>query len=658
MISVTQSIEALLEESRTIAPSEAFRKQANVTDASLWTRADVDPSGFWLDQAKELISWETEPTQGLDDSKAPFFTWFADGTLNVSANCLDRHVAAGRGDRVAYHYVPEPTDEEERTITYAELLADVERFANVLRSFGVERGDRVAIYMGMVPELPIAMLACARIGAPHSVVFGGFSATSLADRIQDAECKVLVTQDAAWRRGKRVLLKEIADQAVVDCPTIEHVVVVRRTGDEVAWNESLDTWWHDAVAGAEAHCSPVELSAEEVLYLLYTSGTTAKPKGIVHTSAGYLLGAITSMQWVFDLKSESDVWWCAADIGWVTGHTYIVYGPLASGVTSVLYEGAPDYPGWTRHWEIIAKHKVSIYYTAPTAIRAFVKAGDEHLGHHDLSSLRLLGTVGEPINPEVWVWYRDRIGRGECPVVDTWWQTETGAIAIAPVPGVTTLKPGSATRPLPGVDAAIFTEEGETRAGGEGGYLVIRRPMPSMLRTLWNEPERFRETYFSKYGPNVYVTGDGARRDLDGDFWLMGRVDDVINVAGHRLSTTEIESSLVGHPAVAEAAAIGADDEVKGQQIAAFVITKDGVEETEELRAELVQHVSDQISKIARPGMLLFAPDLPKTRSGKIMRRLLRNIAEGKPLGDATTLRDPEIVQSIKEDADRQLGRP
>ena len=652
---MSQAIEALLEENRRIPPPAAFTASARVSTPAIYDEADADFRAFWHGHALREISWYREPREVLDDSNPPFYKWFADGQLNVSYNCLDRHVAAGGGDKTAYVWIGEPADEERR-ITYAELLDEVSRCANALRELGVERGDRVAIYMGMVPELPIAMLACTRIGAAHSVVFGGFSANALADRINDAACNVLVTCDGAWRRGQVVPLKPMADQAVANCPSIEHVLVLRRTGNDVAMADGRDVWWHDVVSRSGATCEPESMNAEDVLYLLYTSGTTAKPKGICHTTAGYLLGCLLTHKWVFDIRPD-DVWWCAADCGWVTGHSYIVYGPLANHTTGVIYEGTPEYPTWERHWEIVAKHRVSIYYTAPTAIRAFVKAGDAYVGKHDLSSLRLLGTVGEPINPEAWMWYHSRIGRGECPIVDTWWQTETGSIMIAPLPGVTTLKPGSATHPLPGVAAEIVDEQGATVPRGGGGYLVLKRPWPSMLRTLWGDDDRFVETYWSRFGRDVYFTGDGAKTDADGDFWLLGRVDDVINVAGHRISTTEIESALVGHPTVAEAAAIGAHDPIKGEQICAFVIVKDGIEQTDALRSALIGHVATEIGKFARPGMLLFTSDLPKTRSGKIMRRLLKDVAEGRELGDATTLRDPAIVQTIKQQADDQLGR-
>ena len=649
-----QAIEAFLDEQRLFPPPPAFTASAHVHDEAIYAEAEADPVAFWTQRALADLTWFDPPTETLDDSNPPFFRWFADGTLNASVNCLDRHLAAGGGDKVAYIWVGEPGDE--RVFTYRALHDEVNRLANALKELGVRRGDRVAIYLGMVPELPMALLACSRIGAAHSVIFGGFSASSLAGRIQDAGCKVLITGDGGWRKGGVVPLKQAADDACEQCPTIEHVLVVKRTGDDVSWVEGRDVWYHDLVPGQPAWCEPERMGAEDTLFLLYTSGTTAKPKGIVHTTAGYLLGAKATHELVFDIK-PSDVYWCTADIGWVTGHSYIVYGPLQNHTTSVLYEGAHEHPSWSRHWEIVQRHGVTIYYTAPTAIRALIGAGDEHLDGYDLSSLRLLGTVGEPINPEAWIWYHERVGGGRCPIVDTWWQTETGAIMISPLPGVTTTKPGSATRPLPGISVAIVDEQGNAVARGEGGYLVITKPWPSMLRTLYGEDERFVETYWSRFGTRTYFAGDGAKTDTDGYFWLLGRVDDVINVAGHRMSTTEIESSLVSHPLVAEAAVVGAHDPIKGEGIAAFVTTIGGHGHTEELRQQLRQHVVEQIGKIARPSLLLFTPDLPKTRSGKIMRRLLKDIAEGRELGDATTLRDPTIVLAIKRQADEQLGR-
>ena len=650
---MSDAIEAHMDETRRVAPPAEFAKHARIHDRSLHDEAEADFTGFWMKRALEEITWTKEPTVALNDANPPFYKWFEDGELNLTYNCLDRHVEAGGGDKVAYTWIGEPG--EERVITYRELLADVERAANALKDLGVGKGDRVAIYLGMVPELPISMLACARIGAIHSVVFGGFAASALADRIQDASCKLVITGDGAWRRGQIIPLKDIADEAVAMCPTIENVLVVRRTEQDVAWTDK-DIWWHDALAAAAPNCPPEPMNAEDVLFMLYTSGTTAKPKGIVHTSGGYLLGAILSHQWVFDIKDD-DVYWCTADCGWVTGHTYVVYGPLANHTTGIIYEGTPEHPTWERHWEIVHKHKVTIYYTAPTAIRALIKAGPEAVEKYDVSSLRLLGTVGEPINPEAWIWYHEHVGGERCPIVDTWWQTETGSIVLSPLPGLSTTKPGSAIGPLPGMKPVIVDEQGAEVAIGGGGYLTLQRPWPSMLRTIWGDDQRFVDTYWNRFGNTVYFTGDGARTDDDGDIWLLGRVDDVINVAGHRISTTEIESSLVGHPAVAEAAAIGAEDPIKGEMIAAFVILRDGVDQSEELRADLAGHVAGDIGKFARPSLLLFAPDLPKTRSGKIMRRLLKNIAEGKELGDATTLRDPAIVQSIKADADRQMGR-
>jgi acetyl-CoA synthetase len=614
-----------------------------------------DPEGFWRDAATG-VDWVRAPDRILDASAAPLYRWFPDAQLNTCYNAVDRHVEAGRGDQPALIH-DSPVTGTVRTYTYRELRDEVALFAGALRRLGVAPGDRVVIYLAMVPEAVIAMLACARIGAAHSVVFGGFSSTSLAGRIDDAECKVLITADGGWRKGSIVPLKDNADAALEQSESVEHVVVVRRTGHEVAWTEGRDLWWHEQLAAAEEWCEPERVSAEEMLFLLYTSGTTARPKGILHTSAGYLLGAKLTHELVFDIR-EDDVYWCAADIGWVTGHSYIVYGPLANHTTGILYEGAPEHPAWDRHWEIIERHGVTIYYTAPTAIRAFVKAGAEHLEGHDLSSLRLLGTVGEPINPEAWIWYHQHVGGGRCPIVDTWWQTETGAIMISPLPGVTSTKPGSACRPLPGVRASVVDEKGNEVPLGEGGYLTLTHPWPSMLRTFYKDDQRYAKTYWERFGPRVYFTGDGAKRDSDGYYWLLGRVDDVINVSGHRISTTEIESALVGHPRVAEAAVIGAKDELTGESIASFVILRgSSAEGDESMRQELREHVAQVIGKIARPKLLLFTDDLPKTRSGKIMRRLLKDIAEGREIGDTTTLRDPEIVQSIKVQADRQLGR-
>jgi acetyl-CoA synthetase len=641
---MSDAIEALLAEGRTFPPPEGFVAGALVTDTALHDEADADLEGFWARQAGELLDW-FEPWQTVLEWDLPFAKWFVGGRLNVSYNCLDRHVAAGHGDQVAYHWVGEPGDT--RTITYADLLADVARFANALKGLGIQRGDRVNIYMGMVPELPVAMLACTRIGAVHSVVFGGFSSEALRDRINDAEAKVLVTADGANRRGSTVPLKEFADAAVAECPTIEHVVVLRRTGQDVPWTDGRDVWWHDAVAEQPDECEPEAMDAEDLLYLLYTSGTTAKPKGIMHTTGGYLTQVAFTHRYVFDLKPDEDVYWCAADIGWVTGHSYIVYGPLANRATSVIYEGTPDYPDKDRLWSIVDDYGVTILYTAPTAIRTFMKWGDEYPDKHDLSSLRLLGTVGEPINPEAWVWYWKHIGTERCPVVDTWWQTETGAILISPVPGFTTLKPGSATFPLPGIGADIVDDAGNPVGIPGGGYLVLTRPWPAMLRGIWGDPERYRETYWSRFAGR-YFAGDGAKRDDDGYFWLLGRVDDVMNVSGHRISTTEVESALVDHHAVAEAAVVGKADAMTGQAIAAFVILRGGHEPSEGLLDELREHVGKVIGPIAKPKSILFTADVPKTRSGKIMRRLLRDVAESKELGDTTTLADPAVVASIK----------
>jgi acetyl-CoA synthetase len=632
-------------EQRRFPPSEEVRRRALATDTSLYDQAAEDWQGFWAEQARAL-DWD-RPWDTVCEWKPPFAQWFVGGQLNVSANCLDRHVAAGRGDRVAYHWEGEPGDT--RVITYRELLDEVGRFANVLKGLGVETGDRVCIYMPMIPELPVAMLACARIGAPHSVVFGGFSAEALRDRILDAEATVLVTADGAWRRGAAVPLKAAADVALAATPSIEHVVVVRRTGTDVGWTEGRDHWYHDLVPAASPDCPPEALDSEHLLYLLYTSGTTAKPKGIMHTTGGYLTQVAFTHRYVFDLHPEEDIYWCAADVGWVTGHSYIVYGPLANGATSVMYEGTPDYPDKDRWWSIIARYGVTILYCAPTAIRTFMKWGTKYPEAHDLSSLRVLGSVGEPINPEAWIWYHTAIGGGRCPIVDTWWQTETGAIMIAPLPGVTTLKPGSATFPLPGVAAEIVDDAGETVTRG-GGYLTLTRPWPSMLRGIYRDPDRYRETYWSRF-PDRYFAGDGAKLDDDGYFWLLGRIDDVMNVSGHRISTTEVESALVSHPSVAEAAVVGATDPTTGQAIIAFVTLRGGEEPSEPKGLELRQHVATKIGAIARPKTVIFTDDLPKTRSGKIMRRLLKDVAEGRALGDTTTLADPAVVEEIKRRA-------
>jgi acetyl-CoA synthetase len=647
-------IEALLSESRTFPPPEDFRAGALIKDDSVYREAEADFEAFWARLAREFVDWYRDPTKRLEWDP-PHCTWFADGELNASYNCLDKHIERGNGDKVAYHWVGEPADET-RELTYRDLLREVCRLANALKRLGVKRGDRVGIYMGMIPELPIAMLACARIGAPHIVVFGGFSSDALAERLSDAGAKVVITQDEGWRRGGKVPLKANVDSGLAGAPSVERVVVFRRTGDPVAWNEERDVWWHDLVADEAETCEPERMNAEDTLFLLHTSGSTAKPKGPLHTTGGYLVHVSVTHKWIFDIHDDS-IWWCSADIGWVTGHSYIVYGPLNNGTTGVIYEGDPSYPDWHRTWDIIERYKVTSFYTAPTLIRSFIKVGNEIPLGHDLSSLRLLGTVGEPINPEAWLWYWKIVGQERCPIVDTWWQTENGGILIAPLPGVTTAKPGSATTPFPGISAAVVDEDGNEVPPGTGGFLVIKRPWPGMFRTLFGDDERYVDAYFSKFGPTVYVAGDGARKDEDGCYWLMGRIDDVINVAGHRLSTTEVESSLVEHPAVAEAAAIGANDPQKGQQIVCFVLLKAGYEPSDELSTELRGWVAEKIGKIARPAAVLFGEDLPKTRSGKIMRRLLKNIAEGEALGDTTTLRDPAIVDDLKQQADRALGR-
>jgi acetyl-CoA synthetase len=639
---MSDAIESLLAEGRTFPPSAGFKKTARVTDAEVYDEANADVEGFWARQAADLLDWYEEWDTVLEWD-LPFAKWFVGGKLNASYNCLDRHVAAGHGGKVAYHWEGEPGDT--RTITYAQLLDDVSRLANALKELGVRKGDRVNVYLGMVPELPMALLACARIGAAHSVVFGGFSSDSLRDRINDAEAKVLITADGAWRRGNAFPLKETADEAIADCPSIEKVLVLRRTESDVPWTEGRDVWWHDLVPGQSTDCPPEPMDSEDLLYLLYTSGTTAKPKGIMHTTGGYLTQVAYTHRTVFDLDSEHDVYWCAADVGWVTGHSYIVYGPLMNLTTSVMYEGTPDYPDKDRLWQIVAKYGVTILYTAPTAIRTFMKWGAELPDRHDLSSLRLLGTVGEPINPEAWVWYWKVIGGGRCPVVDTWWQTETGHILITPLPGVTTLKPGSATKPFPGIDAAVLDEQGKP---AKAGYLVLRKPWPGMLRGIWGDPERFVKQYWVKY-KDLYFTGDGAKVDRDGYFWLLGRVDDVMNISGHRVSTMEVESALVDHKSVAEAAVIGKPHEIKGQAIAAFVTVKTGVNGTFGLMDELKAHVARKIGALARPDDIIFSAELPKTRSGKIMRRLLRDIAEGRALGDTTTLADPAVVASLKK---------
>ncbi len=638
------TIEALLEEARVFASPEGFADNAHVNDDTVFAQAAADPEAFWASIADEL-HWFKKWDQVLDESDPPFYKWFVGGKLNITYNCLDRHLTSWRRNKAAIVWEGEPGDQV--VLTYYDLWREVNKFANALKGLGVKRGDRVTLYMGMVPELAIAMLACARIGAPHSIVFGGFSAEALADRINDAQGNVLVTCDGGWRRGGIVPLKRMADDAVDRCPTIESVVVVKRIGDEAAieMKEGRDHWWHELMDSADLRCEPEEMDAEDMLYILYTSGTTGKPKGIVHTTGGYSTQTYITTKWVFDMKDE-DVYWCTADIGWVTGHSYIVYGPLQNGATTVMYEGAPDYPGRDRFWDIIEKYGITILYTAPTAIRAFMRWGDQWPAKHDMSSLRLLGSVGEPINPEAWIWYQKNIGGDRCPIVDTWWQTETGAILITPLPGYTATKPGSATKTFPGISAAILDEAGNVVPEG-GGYLVIQRPWPAMLRTIYGDPERFKEQYWSRY-PGLYFTGDGAKIDSDGYFWVLGRVDDVMNVAGHRLSTMEIESALVDHQSVAEAAVIGKTHDLKGQAVSAFVLLIEGVDPGDTLVDELKKHVTQKIGPIARPDDIFFTADLPKTRSGKIMRRLLRDVAEGRALGDTTTLLDANIVDQLR----------
>jgi acetyl-CoA synthetase len=637
------AIEDYLVEERKFPPPPEFVANALVTGTAMYDEANDDFEAFWARQASDLVSWSKD-WHTVCEWELPFAKWFLGGELNVSYNCLDRHVEAGRGDKVAFHWEGEPGDT--RTITYADLLGEVQRFANALKDLGVTKGDRVNIYLPMIPELPIALLACARIGAPHSVVFGGFSPDALADRINDAEAKVLITADGGWRRGAAVPLKANADIAVAASPTIEHVVVVQRTGTEAHMEEGRDVWYHDVVAAADPVCPPEPLDSEHLLYLLYTSGTTAKPKGIMHTTGGYLTQVAFTHKYVFDLHPDTDVYWCAADVGWVTGHSYIVYGPLANGATSVMYEGTPDHPGKDRWWEIIEKYGVTILYTAPTAIRTFMKWGTDEPGRHDLSSLRLLGSVGEPINPEAWMWYWEHIGGGRCPIVDTWWQTETGAIMISALPGVTTLTPGSATFPLPGIGAELVDDAGGLVERG-GGYLTLTRPWPSMLRGIYGDPARYQETYWSRF-EGRYFAGDGAKVDDEGYFWLLGRVDDVMNVSGHRISTTEVESALVDNDTVAEAAVVGAKDDTTGQAIIAFVTLKGGIDADAAHGEMLRKHVATKLGAIARPKTIIFTPDLPKTRSGKIMRRLLRDVAEGRVLGDTTTLADANVVDEIR----------
>jgi acetyl-CoA synthetase len=643
MASQERELETLLEEARTFEPAAEFREKANLTDAGIYERATASPESFWEEWAREL-DW-FEPWDRVLEWTPPRAKWFEGGKLNVAHNCLDRHLTGPRRNKAALVWEGEPGDT--RTYTYWDLHREVGRFSNVLKGLGVARGDRVAVYLPMIPEAVIAMLACARIGAIHSVVFGGFSADSLRDRILDADAKVLITADGGYRRGSVVPLKDTADRALKETPGIEHVVVVRRRliaqESQVHMKMGRDHWYHDLMQDASPECAAESMDAEDVLYILYTSGTTGKPKGVVHTTGGYLTHVYATTKLVFDLK-EDDMYWCTADVGWVTGHSYIVYGPLANGATVFMYEGAPDWPDRGRFWKLVQKYGVTVFYTAPTAIRAFMRWGTDWPRGHDLSTLRLLGSVGEPINPEAWMWYKEHIGRGECPIVDTWWQTETGGIMITPLPGITATKPGSATVPFPGISADLLNEEGHSVPAG---YLAITRPWPGMLRTIWGDDERFRQTYWSKW-PEIYFPGDGAKRDDDGYFWILGRVDDVLNVAGHRIGTMEVESALVDHTSVAEAAVVGRSDELKGQAIAAFVTLKDGVKPTQVLKDELRDHVADKIGGIARPDAIHFTAELPKTRSGKIMRRLLKDIAEGRAIGDTTTLADPAVVEKLK----------
>ncbi|MEZ5321606.1 MAG: acetate--CoA ligase [Microthrixaceae bacterium] len=649
------AIGGLYNEEREFAPPAEFTATALVADESMYAEAEADPEGFWARQARELLTWDRDFSTVLE-WEPPHARWFADGTLNVSRNCLDRHVDAGAGDKVAIHWEGEPGDT--RTLTYRELRDEVARFANALKTLGVRRGDCVAIYMPMIPELPMAMLACTRIGAVHSVIFGGFSPDSIVDRGNDADAVCVITADAGYRRGVPSALKPNVDRALEQCETVGSVVVVNRCDTAVDMTAGRDHWYHELIADVGTECPPESMNAEDLLYLLYTSGTTAKPKGIMHTTGGYLTQVAFTHKYVFDLHPDDDVYWCAADCGWVTGHSYIVYGPLANGATSVMYEGTPDTPrleerigdrsAWPRDrfWDIVQRYGVTQLYTAPTAIRTFMKWGDQEPARHDLSSLRLLGSVGEPINPEAWMWYHRHIGAGRCPIVDTWWQTETGAIMISPLPGVTVTRPGSATRPLPGIAAEIVDDDGNVVTDG-GGYLTLTRPWPAMLRGIWRNPDRYREAYWSEF-EGRYFAGDGAKVDADGYFWVLGRVDDVMNVSGHRISTAEVEAALVDHPAVAESAVVGATDDTTGQAIIGYVIIRGGIDPTDALGEELRQHVAERLGAIARPRTVVLVEDLPKTRSGKIMRRLLRDVAEGRALGDTTTLTDPAVVEEIR----------
>jgi len=637
------AIDALAFEQRKFPPSPDFKARAIVHDQSLYEEGRRDFVSYWARHARELISW-TQPFSKTLEWDLPYAEWFGDGTLNVSYNCLDRHVLAGRGERVAFYWEGEPGDS--RVVTYADLLAEVQKFANVLKGLGVQKGDRVNIYLPMIPEVAVAMLACARIGAAHSVVFGGFSSQSLSDRINDAEAKLLITADGGWRRGEVFALKSQADEALKSTTTIEHVVVVKRGNNPVSMSPGRDVWYHEVMARADAVCDAEPMEAEHLLFLLYTSGTTGKPKGIMHTTAGYLTHVATTFKYVFDHKPESDVFWCTADVGWVTGHSYIVYAPLVNCATQIMYEGVPNFPANDRIWQIIEKYKATIFYTAPTAIRTYMKWGAQEPAKHDLSSLRLIGSVGEPINPEAWIWYHENVGGSRCPIVDTWWQTETGGMMISPLPGTTVTKPGSATFPLPGIGAELVDEQGTAVTSG-GGYLTLTTPWPGMLRGIWGDQKRYRETYWSRF-PGRYFAGDGAKLDDEGYLWLLGRVDDVMNVSGHRISTTEVESALVSHPSVAEAAVVGANDSMTGQAIIAYVTLRGGLEVDQKV---LREHVAKEIGPIAKPKMIFFTPDLPKTRSGKIMRRLLRDVAEGRNIGDTTTLADASVVSELQRRA-------
>ena len=644
-----QTLEAKLDgmlEIEQFEPPEEFRREALLNDPSIYEKADGDWKGWWMTQAKEL-HWFKEPTQILDDSNPPFYKWFTDGKINVSYNCLDRHVEAGNGERVAFHWRGE--EGEERDLTYADLHRDVQRFANALKNLGIGKGDIVGIYLPMIPEVVVAMLACARIGAVHNVVFGGFSADSVRERMEFSEAKALITVDGARRKGKTAPIKQQVDDVMAGLETLEHIIVVKHTDAECELKGGRDVWFHEVMEQADPECPAEELDAEHPLYVLYTSGSTAKPKGVLHTTGGYLTGVTSTHRYVFDLKPEKDVWWCSADVGWVTGHSYIVYGPMSNGATSVMYEGAPDYPHKGIWWELCERYGVTVFYTAPTAIRACMKWGVEHVNKRDLSKLRLLGTVGEPINPKAWLWYHVIVGGERCPIVDTWWQTETGAIMITPLPGIVATKPGSATRPFPGIAAEVVDEREGKPVGDGQGLLVLTRPWPAMLRTLYKEDERFVDTYFSRFGKETYLVGDAARKDKDGYFWIIGRIDDVVNVSGHRLSTAEVESAIVSHQKVAEAAVIGQADEDTGQSICAFVTLQgEVVEGSDQLILDIRDHVGVRIGKFARPKRIIWADDLPKTRSGKIMRRLLRDIAEGRALGDVTTLRDPDVMSQLE----------